>query len=382
MRLSLYVHVPFCRSRCAYCAFYSGEPLAELAAYPAHLAAEMALRARTPGPLYTVYFGGGTPSLLGPPGIAAVLEAAERTWGIAPGAEITVEANPGADPDLPGLRAAGVNRLSLGVQALDDALLARLGRPHRAADARANLAGAVAAGFERISADLLYGLPGLAPGALVGWASELVARGAGHLSAYSLELHEGTALAADRAAGAFALPDGEEEGAQAAALGEALAALGLSAYEVSNFARPEERCRHNLAYWDGLPYLGLGPGAHGYEPGGGRWGCRWWNDPGLAPYAQALGRQTLPPGGSEELTRDEALLERLFLGLRRPAPLDFGALERAFGLPPGAFTPALTVLRRDGLLADLPGGSAPTPAGLRRADGLALWLRDQAVSRP
>lgn len=380
MRLSLYVHVPFCRSRCAYCAFYSGEPLADLASYPSLLATEVRLRAAGAfGPVHTLYFGGGTPSLLGPRGIGEILAAVDRAWGIAPEAEITVEANPGTDPDFAGLWAAGANRLSLGVQGLDDQVLARLGRPHRAADALAALDAAQAAGFQRLSADLLYGLPGLAPETLAAWASLLVARGVAHLSAYSLELHDGTALAADAAAGTFALPGEDEEEAQTDALGAALTAVGLERYEVSNFARPGERCRHNLAYWEGRPYLGLGPGAHGYDPRVSPWGTRCWNNPSLAPYRTAILAGNLPPGGHEPLTRPEALLETLFLTLRRPDPIDFGALVERFGLSSGAFAEALGICRRDGLIQEHPQGWAPTPHGLRRADGLALWLREQSL---
>ncbi|MHB8764152.1 MAG: coproporphyrinogen-III oxidase family protein [Deferrisomatales bacterium] len=382
MAHSIYIHVPFCRSRCRYCAFYSGEPLDRLDSYPSWVAAEAELRAAAgsvAGPAHTVYFGGGTPSLLGPRGLGAVLAALDRTWGIAAGAEVTVEVNPADRADLAGLAAAGANRLSIGVQALDDSLLAALGRPHRAADALETLDQASRAGFRRLSVDLLYGLPGLAPRGLADSAARLTARGANHLSAYSLELHPGTPLDADARAGLFLPPTAAEEEAQWDSLLSACRRLGLPPYEVSNFASSPERCRHNLAYWRGNPYLGLGPGAHGYAPALGPFGTRWWNHPGLDAYRDALARGHLPPGGEERLDRRAALLEGLFLALRCTEPLLPGRLEATFALTPGALAPAFALLAREGLVRPGPGGLfAPTPEGLRRADGLALWLLDTA----
>lgn len=380
MAHALYVHVPFCRSRCGYCGFYTGEPLDRLAGYPAQVAAEARLRgpgSRRRGLLTSVYLGGGTPSLLGPEGVIQVLEAAQRAWGIAQAAEVTVETNPAAGAELRALRGAGVTRLSVGVQALDDRVLAALGRPHDAAQARRTLEEAGCAGFAAVSADLLYGLPGLVPETLGAWVRELAGRGVCHVSAYSLELHPGTPLAEAVAAGRLRPCGAEEEEAQWEALNEALAAEGFQAYEVSNFARPGAWSRHNQAYWDGSPYVGLGPGAHGYDPEAGPWGTRWWNAPGLAGYGECLEAGELPPGGREELGRAEALLEALFLAFRRAAPLEPQALAARFGLSGARWTRALANLETQGLLTRGEGASfTPTAAALRRADGLALWARD------
>lgn len=384
MAHALYVHVPFCRSRCGYCGFYTGEPLERLAGFSAQVAAEARLRgpgSRGRGPLTSVYLGGGTPSLLGPEGVARVLEAAQENWRVEPTAEVTVETNPGAGAELDTLRGAGVTRLSVGVQALDDRVLAALGRPHDAAQARRTLEEAGRAGFAGVSADLLYGLPGLPPQALGAWVRELAGRGVCHVSAYSLELHPGTPLAEAAAAGRARPCGADEEEAQWEALLEALTAEGFEAYEVSNFARPGARSRHNQAYWDGSPYVGLGPGAHGYDPEAGPWGTRWWNAPGLAAYGERLAAGALPLGGREELRREEALLEVLFLAFRRTAPLEPQALAGRFGLPATRWAKALAELETQGLLARGRGASwIPTTSAFRRADGLALWARDLVLA--
>ncbi|MBI5446974.1 MAG: coproporphyrinogen III oxidase family protein [Deltaproteobacteria bacterium] len=377
MGLSVYLHVPFCASRCPYCAFYSGEPAELLPSYPALLAAEAALRSpQWRGPVSTVYFGGGTPSLLRPRAVADVLEALDRVWRLEPGAEITLEANPASRADHRGLRSAGVTRLSIGVQSLSDEVLARLGRAHRAAEALACLREAGRAGFERVSADLLFGVPGLSPGLLRESARTLLEAGAGHVSTYALEVHEGTVLADALREGSFRACSPEEEETQWQLLDEALAAAGLSAYEVSNYSLPGHRCRHNLAYWEGVPYVGLGPGAHSYRPDAGRRGARSWNAPGLAAYARDVAAGRLPPGGAEELAADEALLEELFLALRRPVELDFDDLCRRHELAQGGVRRRFGEALTEGLLraGSRPGAFVPTAAGLRRADGLALWL--------
>ncbi len=383
MGLSIYVHVPFCTSRCGYCAFYSGEPLAALAEYPRLVAAEARLRGgrqEAAGPARTVYFGGGTPALLGAAGVGHVLEALAATWGIAADAEITVEANPGSAAEFSALRAAGVNRLSLGVQVLDDRLLRGLGRRHSAADARRALRAAAAAGFQSLAVDLLAGLPDTTPERLAGGVVAAVDHGAAHLSLYGLEIHPGTPLAAAASAGRYRLPEPDAEEAQWGALVAAAADRGLELYEVSNCARAGFRSRHNRGYWRRQPCLGLGPGAHGFAPARGPWGTRRWNRADLAAYAAALGAGRRPPGGSERLTREQALLEALFLGLRCTDPIDPEALAARYHLPPEPLRSHLQELRTAGLLVPAAGGALrPAPAALRRADGLAVWLHERLV---
>ena len=383
MSLGVYLHLPFCLSRCRYCAFYSGEPLSRCAELVERLGTEMALRARDGrGPVQTVYFGGGTPSLLTPEQARHLLREVDRAWGLDRAAEITLEVNPADRLPVESFRNAGVTRLSVGVQSLDDAVLVELGRRHTAAQARATLAAAAVAGFASISADLLLGLADTSPRDLARWVQELVALGAGHLSLYSLELHPGTALSAAASEGRFH-PAGEVlEEAQFRTVVRAAEACGLQGYEVSNFALPGHCCQHNLAYWQRGAYLGLGPGAHSFLPGAGPWGTRRWNEPGLDPYLANLRQGDLPPGGGEELTREQALLERLFLSLRCCAAVAPRDLATRFGLDPADTAAAFQVLAEKGLFATLPGGRLrPTWQAMRRADGLALGLHGRLMGK-
>jgi oxygen-independent coproporphyrinogen-3 oxidase len=382
MSLGIYLHLPFCLTRCRYCAFYSGEPTSRRSELVDRLGTEMALRVgQARGPAGTVYLGGGTPSLLAPEQVRQLLQGVERTWGLDGSAEVTLEANPADRLPLESFRAAGVTRLSVGVQSLDDAELAELGRRHTAAQARTTLTGAIAAGFTERSADLLLGLPGTAPADLAAWVQELVGLGATHLSLYSLELHPGTGLATAAAAGRFRPPSAEREEAQFWAVVRAAEACGLYAYEVSNFALPGHSCRHNRAAWRGEAYLGLGPGAHSFLPGIGAWGTRRWNEPGLDRYLDPLGRGELPPGGEEALNREQALLEHLFLALRRRTAVSPGDLAARFRLDPVAATAAFRALAGKGLFAALEGGRLrPRWAAMRRADGLAVRLHQRLLA--
>ncbi|HJS32275.1 MAG TPA: radical SAM family heme chaperone HemW, partial [Alphaproteobacteria bacterium] len=266
-RLAIYVHWPFCRSKCPYCDFNShvresvddtrwrGALLTELD----HFAASTGGRT-----VRSVFFGGGTPSLMAPQIVAAVIDCVARKWRVADDVEITLEANPNSAEQsrFAAFRAAGVNRLSLGVQALDDADLGALGRGHSAAEAQAAIARAAAV-FDRYSFDLIYARPRQSRAA---WETELrraVALAGDHMSVYQLTIEPGTAFAARHARGELVVPDEDA----AAALYEATQAIlddaGLAAYEVSNHARAGAECRHNLAYWRYEDYIGVGPGAHG-----------------------------------------------------------------------------------------------------------------------
>ena len=269
--LALYVHWPFCVSKCPYCDFNS-HVRAEIdqARWRDALLADMAHEARV-GPrrrLTSIFFGGGTPSLMPPATVAAVIEAAERRWGFADGIEITLEANPSSveAARFAALAAAGVNRVSLGLQALDDAALRFLGRAHDVGEGLAALAVAQAT-FARVSVDLIYARPGQSENA---WAAELaraLAFGTGHLSLYQLTIEPGTRFATMAARGELPIPD-LDHGARLFELTRAAtAAAGLPAYEISNHARPGEESRHNLAYWQQTDYLGIGPGAHGRRAG-------------------------------------------------------------------------------------------------------------------
>jgi putative oxygen-independent coproporphyrinogen III oxidase len=264
----VYIHWPFCLSKCPYCDFNSHVRAAAIdqpryaAAFEAEIASTAArIGART---VSTIFVGGGTPSLMQPATVAAVLDAIARHWTVAANAEITLEANPTSveAERFVGFRAAGVNRVSLGVQALDDTALAGLGRRHTAAEALAAVRVAQSA-FERSSFDLIYARPGQT---LEAWEAELraaIAEAAEHLSLYQLTIEQGTPFAALHASGKLTLPAPELARAFYDVTQEVCAAAGLPAYEVSNHARAGAQCRHNLIYWRYHEYAGIGPGAHG-----------------------------------------------------------------------------------------------------------------------
>jgi oxygen-independent coproporphyrinogen-3 oxidase len=265
--LALYIHWPFCVSKCPYCDFNSHvresvDQEAWRTALLADLAHEAALTAARP--LGSIFFGGGTPSLMPPATVAALVEAAERHWGFGPGIEITLEANPSSveAARFRDIAAAGVNRVSLGIQALDDAALALLGRAHDVAEGLAALDVAQAA-FERVSFDLIYARPGQSE---AGWENELaraLGLGTGHLSLYQLTIEPGTRFATLVAQGKLSPLDPDDAASLFEATREQTAAAGLPAYEISNHARAGEQSRNNLAYWRYGDYLGVGPGAHG-----------------------------------------------------------------------------------------------------------------------
>jgi putative oxygen-independent coproporphyrinogen III oxidase len=264
----VYIHWPFCLSKCPYCDFNSHVRRAPIdeARFARAFAAEIAATAaRVPvRTVSSIFFGGGTPSLMQPATIAAVLDAIARHWTVTADAEITLEANPTSveAARFRGYRAAGVNRVSLGVQALDDRALAELGRMHSAREAL-DAVGVARAVFERYSFDLIYARPGQGPHA---WAAELkraLTEAGEHLSLYQLTIESDTPFAALHSAGKLKVPDEETARALYDTTQEICAANGLPAYEISNHARPGGECRHNLGYWRGHEYAGIGPGAHG-----------------------------------------------------------------------------------------------------------------------
>jgi oxygen-independent coproporphyrinogen-3 oxidase len=338
------VHVPFCRLVCAYCDFVTvAGRRADIPRYVDGLLAELA-GARRSGVLETVYFGGGTPSLLPAADVARILAAAVARWGSEPG-EVTLEANPSARevPDWAGLRAAGVTRVSLGAQSLRDAELRALARGHTAAEVRAAFRAARAAGFENLSLDLMYGIPGQALGAWRRTLQAALALGPEHLSLYALQL----ALAPDEWA-APPRPGALRWRAQVAArqddglaarqyrlAGELLAAAGLEHYELSSWARPGFASRHNAAYWARRPYTGIGAGAHSYD-GAAR---RWWNTRDLDAYLTAVERGASPEAGHEALDPATRAWEAVALGLRRVDGVDRRSFAVEFGRDPVAMYP-------------------------------------------
>ncbi|MBI4636925.1 MAG: radical SAM family heme chaperone HemW [Candidatus Rokubacteria bacterium] len=313
--LGLYVHVPFCAKRCAYCAFNTA-PLEEgaMARYLGALRREIDLLAEAPWAgdvvLATIFLGGGTPSLLPPDDLAALLAAVRTAFRVAADAEVTVECNPESvtRPRLEAYRAAGVARLSRGDQSLDDAMLRRLGRLPGRAEARGAFGAAREAGFGNVSVDVMYGLPGLEPAAWTRTITTVLDWEPEHLSAYGLTLDPGSLWGAR---GVEGLPSEEAQVDQYWTLARMAAARGYEHYEISNYARPGFRSRHNQTYWRAGEYLACGPGGCGFVGD-----VRYGNAKPLARYCADLESGRLPIEVFERLTARERLAERLILGLR------------------------------------------------------------------
>jgi len=378
MELALYVHIPFCLRKCLYCDFASfADAPVPPAAYVAALVREMELRAARlarPVTAATLYLGGGTPSLLAPELVAGVVAAARRQFSLSDAAEVTLEANPGTltVETLAGFRAAGVNRLSLGVQSFDDRLLAGLGRIHTAREAEAAVHLARTAGFSNLGLDLIHGLPGQDP---TGWERDLrraTALAPEHISAYALAVEEGTPFHRLAATGELALPPEEEAVRMFEQTSEVLTACGYEHYEIANFARPGYRSRHNQVYWQRGPYLGFGAAAHSFLPTPG-WGIRWRNPADPAAYRAALDRGGLPAGEVTPLSRQEAMGEWFFLGLRLREGVDLAAFPQEFGLTVAeAFPGVLDRLAGQGLVEVAEDRLRLTPKGLLLANQVFL----------
>jgi putative oxygen-independent coproporphyrinogen III oxidase len=316
----VYVHVPFCLSRCGYCDFntYTAAELGSGASrdsYAGLAVAELRLARRVLGtaapPVSTVFFGGGTPTVLPPEDLGAILRAIGGEFGLAPGAEVTVEANPETVDQrvLAGLRAAGMTRISLGMQSAAAHVLAVLDRVHQPGRPAACAAWAREAGFEHVSLDLIYGTPGETD---ADWRESLraaLAAGPDHISAYALIVEEGTRLAARVRRGELPMPDDDVMADRYLAADDLLAQAGLRWYEISNWAAADAaRCRHNLLYWTGGDWWGIGPGAHSHVGG-----TRWWNVKHPAAYAARLTADRSPGQGREILTKRQRRLERVLL---------------------------------------------------------------------
>jgi oxygen-independent coproporphyrinogen-3 oxidase len=360
---ALYVHWPFCVSKCPYCDFNSHvRESVDQAQWREALLKDLAWEAAVFGgsPLTSIFFGGGTPSLMEPATVAAVIEAADRHWGLAETVEITLEANPSSVEAgrFADLAAAGVNRVSLGLQSLDDDALRFLGRAHDVDEGAAALSTAQKC-FDRVTFDLIYALPDQSGAA---WAAELeraLGFGTGHVSLYQLTIEPGTRFAAMAARGELRARDPDEAATLYELTQQLTAAAGLPAYEISNHARPGDESRHNLAYWRYGNYLGIGPGAHGR-----RNGCATRRHRKPENWLAALARNGHGLAEETPLSARERSTEALLMGLRlsegvdletvRPA-LDLGSMER---------------LERQGLLARKGGRLAVQPAARLLLDAI------------
>jgi putative oxygen-independent coproporphyrinogen III oxidase len=332
----IYVHVPFCLTRCGYCDFNtytatelgsgaSRESYAGLAIEEIRQAGKV-LAGRS-GPVQTVFFGGGTPTLLPPAELIAILRAIEAEFGLAPQVEVTTEANPETvdERTLAELRAGGFTRISLGMQSAVPHVLAVLDRVHSPGRPELCVAWARAAGFEQVSLDLIYGTPGETD---ADWRVSLeraLAAGPDHISAYSLIVEEGTRLAARIRRGELPMPDDDVLADRYLIANDRLGAGGLSWYEVSNWAAgPPSLCRHNQLYWTGGDWWGVGPGAHSHIAG-----TRWWNVRHPAAYAQRLSAGVSPGQAREVLTPAEQATERIMLLTRLAAGCPLAQLSSA-----------------------------------------------------
>ncbi len=366
----LYLHVPFCITRCGYCDFNTYTP-AELGgvnpdAWLDALGTELELAAaRLDGPtLSTVFVGGGTPSLLGGERVAKILDMVRAHFVLAPDAEVTTEANPeSAWPDFfAAIRAAGYTRVSLGMQSVSPRVLGVLDRIHTPNRSAAAAREALAEGFEHVSLDLIYGTPGEFDDDLLRSVDTAVDTGVDHVSAYALVVEEGTALARRVRRGELAAPDDDVLAHRYELADASLSAAGLSWYEVSNWSRPGGECRHNLGYWDGGQWWGAGPGAHGYVGA-----TRWWNVKHPNAYAETLSSATLPIAGFEQLDTDALHTEDVMLKirLRQGLPLDrLGDAERE----------RARAVVADGLLVSEGDRLVLTPRGRLLADAVVRTL--------
>jgi putative oxygen-independent coproporphyrinogen III oxidase len=321
----MYVHVPFCTVRCGYCDFNTytvaelgDQPGASRASYAEAAIAEIRLARRVLGdrdlPVETVFFGGGTPTILGAGDLASVLASIAAEFGLAPGIEVTTEANPDSVTawDLAALREAGFTRMSFGMQSAVDHVLHTLDRTHDPLRVPAVVEWSREAGFEEVSLDLIYGTPGES---LTDWATSVEAALAchpEHLSAYGLIVEPGTALARRISRGELAMPDDDDLADKYLLADHQLADAGLDWYEVSNWSRdPGTRCRHNELYWTGAHWWGIGPGAHSHVGG-----VRWWNLKHPAAYAGRLAEQASPAAAREVLDAETRRVERVLLEIR------------------------------------------------------------------
>ncbi len=323
----IYVHVPFCAARCGYCDFNtytaaelgSGVAATSPGSYPDLAVAEIRFARRVLAdadlPVSTVFFGGGTPTLLRPAALGGILRAIDAEFGLVPGAEVTTEANPESvdEASLDDLRAQGLTRISFGMQSAVPAVLAVLDRVHQPGRPARCAGWARAAGFEHVSLDLIYGTPGESD---ADWRRSLdaaVAAGPDHLSAYALTVEAGTRLAARVRRGELAAPDDDVLADRYLAADAALTAAGYRWYEISNWAadRPGARCAHNMLYWTGGDWWGIGPGAHSHVSG-----TRWWNVRHPAAYGARITAGNSPGQGREVLSPAMRQLERVMLLLR------------------------------------------------------------------
>ena len=334
--IGLYIHVPFCEVKCSYCHFAIDPGLpsgARQERYATAVLLEMQRRAATVPPrggaADTLYFGGGTPSLLGASHLGAMVQRARDLFALRPSAEVTIEANPRDldDAGYAALRAAGATRLSIGLQHFDPEVLRAMGRAHTAADNAASFASARRAGFDNISIDLILGWPGETEARWRHTLESALSLAPEHLSLYILEVDGRNVLAHQERAGTLLLPDDDLVADLYLAAVARLGAAGIARYEISNFARPGRESRHNARYWADREFLGFGLSAHSHVAL-----RRSWNEPTFGRYMAAIDGGGTGEAGAREPSASERLGEALFTGLRRTDGIDLAAFGERYGV--------------------------------------------------
>lgn len=367
----LYIHIPFCKSKCGYCSFYSIKSLNQIQDFIDALKKEMAFYSKIFPYFDTVYFGGGTPSLFTPQQLETILNTAGKFYEIDFNGEITVEVNPGdvSFEYFRSLRSLGINRINIGIQSFDDLILKFLGRRHTANDALTSMEAARNAGFANIGIDLIYGMPHQN---LKSWdktLQEAITLLPEHISCYQLSLEPETPLYRTYAEQGIKPPPEGQQAEYFFNTAEILENAGYLHYEVSNFARAEIlKSKHNLKYWLHAPYLGLGPAAHSFS--GNK---RWWNKPAVASYIKDILSSKTPVEEQEFLTPAQLQLEALFLGLRTHAGIDLNLYKTLYAsdLLEDKKTVISSLILNN--LAEIKDGFLlPTRAGMAVADSLAL----------
>lgn len=360
----LYVHIPFCRSRCAYCDFYSQSDLSLAPDWLAALKGEARLYKERFGPFDSLYLGGGTPTALTPSHLKDLVQFLFKEYCFKEDLEFTVEANPDdlSQDCVVFLKALGVNRVSVGVQSLDDDELAFLGRRHSASQAEKAVDRLREAGFETLSADLIYALPGRSLKAWFGTLHRALDLPLDHLSCYQLTLEKHSPLGAMLSRGQIKKAAAQEERRLFLATSSLLEQEGWLHYEVSNFARQGRLCRHNLKYWNASPYLGLGPAAHSFDGT-----ARWWNTRSIHRYMERVFGGKSPVSGKEILSEESRRLEALLLGFRTRLGVELDKIRNIDNL--GYI---LKQLKESRLVTIQEGKVVPTRKGFLYADGLPL----------
>ena len=377
MSFSLYVHIPWCQSKCPYCDFNSHAAASwPEADYTRALISELEHRAGTQSysgqSIRTIFFGGGTPSLFDSKSIGEIIDAANRVCGLENDAEITLEANPGTVDlaKLTGMRAAGVNRISFGAQSFNDATLKFLGRIHSADETRAAAKMAYRAGFERLNLDLIFAVPGQTVADVLFDIEAVAALEPDHISAYNLTFEEGTAFYTDLKRGRIKPLATDEQAAMYRTVREEIPRRGYAMYEISNYAVPGHEARHNLTYWRRQTYLGIGAGAHSYASDG-RGGRRWWNEKIPARYIAAIDERARAEAGAETIDEATAQSEFVFLNLRLREGFALADLHERFGRNfECIFGRVATPLLNDRLLTLDRGRMKLTDRGVEMADSV------------